>query len=160
VVSDIWIPKTNIYNGVEYPRLHKGHPGVFVTYNKAHSKGSLPTLYAKQQAPGYVGPKDIEFYYIIPPKATVREYLYNFRNAYLNKVNGGTRPVLNIGNLWTSYKLLKNIHQAGKLTTENLKSKLLDKLELEEIIVYLDELIKIEEQDSWDSDPDYQNLLA
>ena len=54
--------------------------------------------------------RDIEFYYIVPPDATVREYLKNSRNMYLNKAYGGTRSTFPIGNMWTSYKLLRNIN--------------------------------------------------
>jgi hypothetical protein len=63
-----------------------------------------------QHNPTYKGVKDVEFYYIIPPEASVKEYLRNFRNAYLNTKDGGTRSVYHIGNMWTSYKLLKNIY--------------------------------------------------
>jgi hypothetical protein len=53
--------------------------------------------------PDYKGKVDVGFYYIVPPEASVKEYLRNYRNLYLNKIDGGTRPVLSIGNLWTSY---------------------------------------------------------
>jgi hypothetical protein len=75
-----------------------------------------------QLKPDYTGDRDIEFYYIIPPEASVSEYLKNFRNAFLNARKGGSRPVLPIGNPWTAYKILKNIYQGGDLTLEKFKS--------------------------------------
>ena len=100
----------------------------FVSYNPAYkklNKNDLAQLYI-QQLESTTGPKDIEMYYIIPPEASVKECLQNFRNAYMNQVLGGTRPVVAIGNIWTSYKLLKNIYEGGELTADKLRSKLLD----------------------------------
>jgi hypothetical protein len=44
IVSDIWIPKTNVFNGHQYP-IHPGYPGVFVSYNKKHNKADLASIY-------------------------------------------------------------------------------------------------------------------
>jgi hypothetical protein len=61
-------------------------------------------------------PSDVEFYYVIPPEATTAEYLTNFRNGYLNAKDRSTKPTFAIGNMWTAYKLLRNIKNGGEFT--------------------------------------------
>lgn len=161
IVSDIWVPNSNTYNGVTHSHIHPGHAGVFVSYNPEYRKlnrNDLATKYL-EQLNSKKEPRDIEFYYVIPPEASVREYLQNFRNAYLNEVQGGTRSVLAIGNIWTSYKLLRNIYQGGELTVDKLKSKLLDYVELEDVIDYVKQLIEIENRTDWSGDATYDSLL-
>ena len=168
VVSNIWIPKTNVFGTQVYNHIHPGHAGVFVSYNKNYNKAQLADIYMKQLSPTYTGVRDVEFYYIIPPEASAREYLKNSRNAYLNQVHGGTRSVFSIGNMWTSYKLLRNIYQGNDLwqkevdgeTQYSLKSKYLDKVELQDIIDYIDEMLAIETKTDWSGDPDYEQLLT
>lgn len=159
VVSDIFIPKSDSYGGRRHP-IHKGYPGVFVTYNKDYKKEDLAFIYLKQLDPNYTGPKDVQFYYVIPPEATAREYLRNYRNAYLNKIDGGSRHVQSIGNMWTSYKILKNIHEGSELTEDKLKSMLLDHIELSDVIDYINQLNAIEQRSNWEGDVEYESVLA
>ena len=159
VVSDVYIPKTDFFAGTIHP-IHKGYPGVFVTYNKDYKKEDLASIYMKQLDPSFTGSRDVEFYYIIPPAATAREYLRNYRNAYLNRIDGGTRSVQAIGNMWTSYKLLKNIYEGGELTEDKLKSKLLDHIEFSDIVKVVEELIQIERRTDWSGDPNYEAALT
>lgn len=166
-VSEVWIPKTNVYNGHQYP-IQPGYPGVFVTYNKKHNKSDLATIYMNQHAPGYSGNVDVEFYYIIPPEASISEYARNYRNLYLNSIDGRQRPVLSIGNLWTPYRILSNFHKVTPITVDTLKSKVLDMLiskpeDLEagvkKVVSYIEDLQKIEERVNWEGDAEYENLL-
>jgi hypothetical protein len=113
----------------------------------------------KQLSPDYKGTKDVEFYYVIPPEATAREYLKNFRNAYLNHIYGGTRSVRPIGNMWTSYKLLRNIYNGGDLTEDKFKSKILNQVELSTVVEYIKKLQDIETRTDWASDEDYKKLV-
>ena len=159
VVSDIFIPKSDSYGGRRHP-IHKGYPGVFVTYNKDYKKEDLAFIYLKQLDPNYTEPKDVQFYYVIPPEATAREYLRNYRNAYLNKIDGGSRHVQSIGNMWTSYKILKNIHEGSELTEDKLKSMLLDHIELSDVIDYINQLNAIEQRSNWEGDVEYESVLA
>ena len=167
LVSDVFIPMTNVIGDKVYLHMHPGHQGVFVTYNKSHNREQLAELYAQQLSETYTGKRDIEFYYVIPPEASVREYLVNSRNAYLNQVHGGTRPVIAMGNMWTSYKLLKNIYDGGDLwekeidgkTEWSLRSKLVDKVEFSDIISYIKQLETIEDKTDWEGDSVYNNLL-
>ena len=158
VVSKIWIPKTNVYDGHQYP-IHPGYPGVFVSFNKKHKKEDLPSLYMDQMHPDYKGKIDVGFYYIIPPEASVKEYLRNYRNLYLNKIDGGTRPVLSIGNLWTSYQMLKNLHKITPLTEENFKSHYLDHVDLKDVVEYIEKLASLEERTNWEGDTEYEKLF-
>lgn len=158
VVSDVWIPKTNEWAGKKQA-LHKGYPGVFVSYNKSYSKDDLAGIYMKQLSPDYKGTKDVEFYYVIPPEATAREYLKNFRNAYLNHIYGGTRSVRPIGNMWTSYKLLRNIYNGGDLTEDKFKSKILNQVELSTVVEYIKKLQDLETRTDWASDENYKKLV-
>lgn len=56
--------------------------------------------------------------------------------------------------MWTSYNILKNILKGGDLTEDKFKSKLLNHIELKDLIDYLNKLIKIEEA-NYNSDPEY-----
>jgi hypothetical protein len=78
----------------------------------------------------------------------------------MNQVLGGTRPVVAIGNIWTSYKLLKNIYEGGDLTADKLRSKLLDYVEFDEVVDYVKKLIEIEKRTDWEGDAAYDSLLA
>ena len=158
VVSDVWIPTKNNFGGNIYA-IRAGYPGVFVSYNTSYDKKSLAQIYMDQHNPTYKGVKDVEFYYIIPPEASVKEYLRNFRNAYLNTKDGGTRSVYHIGNMWTSYKLLKNIYQGGDFTESKLPSMLLNRVEFAQVESYVKQLIDIENKTDWDKDPEYMDLL-
>jgi hypothetical protein len=77
----------------------------------------------------------------------------------MNQVLGGTRPVVAIGNIWTSYKLLKNIYEGGELTADKLRSKLLDYVEFDEVVDYVKKLIEIEKRTDWEGDDKYELLL-
>lgn len=159
VVSDIWIPKDTVYAGASYP-LHKGYPGVFVSYNTNYSKDDLPMIYLTQHAPDYKGPKDVEFYYVIPPQASVAEYLKNYRNVYINQTEGKNLPTSFIGNKWTAYKLLKGIKEQGNLTAEKLKSSSLDYVNFDDIVACVNELQAIESREDWGGDSEYNRLYS
>jgi hypothetical protein len=160
-VSDIWIPKYDEYAGVKYP-IHKGYPGVFVSYNTKHDKNALPNIYMAQQNPNYKGVKDVDFYYIIPPEATVAEYLKNYRNIFLNQSENQSLPTYFIGNKWTAYKLLSNIHKAGELVDNAgkplLKSSSLDHYDFNDILNVIKSLEEIELK-NWEGDDKYESLV-
>lgn len=162
IVSDIWIPKHDEYAGIKYP-IHKGYPGVFVSYNTKHDKNALPNIYMIQQNPNYNGVKDIDFYYIIPPEATVAEYLKNYRNIFLNQSENQSLPTYFIGNKWTAYKLLSNIHKAGELVDNTgkplLKSSSLDYYDFNDILNVVKSLEEIELK-NWEGDDKYENLVT
>ena len=78
-----------------------GHPFVLVSFDSTlNSDKKVIDYYVKQETDKSV-PKKVKLVYVIPPKATIREYLDNLHKI-LSKENG----VQNIGQLFTSYKLL------------------------------------------------------
>ena len=162
VVSDLWIPRWDEYGGVKYP-VHKGYAGVFVSYNTKYDKSSLPSIYMAQQDPSYKGVKDVEFYYVIPPEATVSEYLKNYRNVYLNQSEGQSLPTYFIGNKWTAYRLISNIHKAGDLVDSDgntkLKSSSLDRYEFSDILKVI-KLLEDLESKNWEGDEQYERLVT
>ncbi len=156
IVSDIYIPADNEYDGKIYP-VHKGYPGVFVTYNKKYDSSQLADIYMQQINSDE--PKDVEFYYIIPPEATIEEYLKNIRNIYLNNHDGEHNPIFSIGNKWTAYNLLKNVHLKEEFTEEKFSSRLLNRVKsIDAIKALLDELINIENAD-YTEDQDYKEAV-
>lgn len=81
---------------------HAGHPFVLISYDTdLNNDKKVIDYYIQQQSDPSV-PKKVKLAYVIPPKATFREYFEN-NNKILNQETG----VQNIGNLFTSYKLLK-----------------------------------------------------
>lgn len=79
-----------------------GHPFILVSYDTSlNSDKKVIDYYTKQVIDPSV-PKKVKLVYVIPPKATIREYLDN-----LHKILNKEPDVQNIGQLFTSYKLLK-----------------------------------------------------
>jgi hypothetical protein len=68
--------------------------------------------------------------------------------------------VVAVGNIWTAYKLLKNIYEGGELTADKLRSKLLDYVEFDEVVNYVKQLIDLENKTDWEGDATYDSLLS
>lgn len=82
--------------------VNPGHPFVLVSYDTdLNSDKKVVDYYIRQETDLSV-PKKVKLVYVIPPKATIREYLDN-----LHKILNKESNVQNIGQLFTSYKLLK-----------------------------------------------------
>ena len=82
--------------------VNPGHPFVLVSYDTdLNSDKKVVDYYIRQTTDPSV-PKKVKLVYVIPPKATIREYLDN-----LHKILNKEPNVQNIGQLFTSYKLLK-----------------------------------------------------
>ena len=82
--------------------VNPGHPFVLVSYDTdLNSDKKVVDYYIRQETDASV-PKKVLRVYVIPPKATIREYLDN-----LHKIFNKEPDVQNIGQLFTSYKLLK-----------------------------------------------------
>lgn len=160
VVSKIYIPKTDIYGTTKLP-IHPGHVGVFVSYCKEYSPDELMNIYLKEQSNKSKRPT-VGFYYIIPPEATIDEYLNNYHNVYLNKTTNGGLPTRKIGNLWTSYHLLKNIYDnVSNLAVDFFSNKLYTDWNFKESIEnYLTELNNINTKEDWENDETYQKLYS
>lgn len=82
--------------------VNPGHPFILQSYDTdLNSDKKVVDYYIRQETDPSV-PKKVKLVYIIPPKATIREYLDN-----LHKILNKEPNVQNIGQLFTSYKLLK-----------------------------------------------------
>ena len=82
--------------------VNPGHPFVLVSYDTDLNSDKKVVDYYIRQATDPSVPKKVKLVYVIPPKATIREYLDN-----LHKILNKESNVQNIGQLFTSYKLLK-----------------------------------------------------
>lgn len=82
--------------------VNPGHPFVLVSYDTDLNSDKKVVDYYIRQATDPSVPKKVKLVYVIPPKATIREYLDN-----LHKILNKEPNVQNIGQLFTSYKVLK-----------------------------------------------------
>ena len=82
--------------------VNPGHSFVLVSYDTDLNSDKKVVDYYIRQATDPSIPKKVKLVYVIPPKATIREYLDN-----LHKILNREPNVQNIGQLFTSYKLLK-----------------------------------------------------
>lgn len=152
-VSNIYIPQTNVYSGKILPYIQPGHVGVFITFNPEHDKENLPQLFLSQQSDDYKGNKDIILCYIMPPDATIEQYLRSLSNRYINKRDGKALPTPNIGNMFTPYRLLSNLlNKEDDIVNSSFDAKKSD------IIEYIKKLQAIETADHTD-DEGYKQLL-
>lgn len=160
VVSKIYIPKSNTYGTVKLP-IHPGHVGVFISYCKEYSPDDLMNIYLDEQSNKSTKPT-VGFYYIIPPEATIDEYLNNYRNVYLNKTDNAGLPTRKIGNLWTSYHLLKNVYNnISDLDTDFFSNILATNWNFKASIEnYLKKLNEINTKENWENDETYETLFA
>lgn len=131
-VSDVYVSSSGIYtsaDGVNH-EIKKGYPFVLVS-DRGIAKNNLASEYMRQLENPTI-PKRVKLYYIIPPRATVREYFDNIRLIKEKKTHD------NIGNLLTNYRILENIidnevlrdraNSIGHKDTLNTMSKLIESL--------------------------------
>lgn len=92
-------------DGVQERVVHKGHPFVLVSYDRSlESEQDIVDYFIRQYSEG--APKKVQLVYVLPPKASIRDYLQNLHNI-LNKVP----QTQNIGTLFTAYKLWQYLIQ-------------------------------------------------
>lgn len=94
-------------DGVDRPAVNAGHPFVLVSFNRSLNIDTkiLDQFIKQQRDPS--ARQEVKLMYVLPPKATIGEYLEN-----LHKILTKEQGVENIGNLFTSYKLLKTLMQS------------------------------------------------
>lgn len=87
--------------------VHAGHPFVLVSYNRdLNTDEKVIAQFAKQQSDPSAKPM-VKLMYVLPPKASIDEYLNN-----LSKIIRGESGAEYIGNLFTSYNLLRTLMQS------------------------------------------------
>lgn len=160
-VDDSWIPVqdyiknpqitttrilTSIQTQTEYDRQLKqlvkpGHSFMLVSFDKTlDSEAKIVDYYLQQEMKGL--PKKVQMVYVLPPKASFKEYINNLKDIF----QGNKQNVEPIGQLFTSYKLLKVLMQ-----NDTFKKRLNDKYRiLDTIEKALSELEGLSKQEIYD----------
>lgn len=103
-ISKIMISRNGMVNGKTVVR--PGHSFVLVgNSNNYKNTHDLYQKFAEQQADPSK-PKEVELFYVMPPKASVSEWLENQHNLGLRAVGLGSPEVFSIGNDFTGYRIL------------------------------------------------------
>lgn len=150
-------------NGTVYKIAHAGHPFVLVSHDlDLDSSAEILNHYIKQIS-GEPVPEKVTLMYILPPKATIKEYIDNLQELF----NGNKKGVKEIGQLFTSYKLvdilMKNDsfrQQLGKRNPEMLRKtqEALDQMNRLKNIE--DKKNKLYEQQDWSKARLSQNKIS
>lgn len=101
-------------DGTVYKIANAGHSFVLVSYDLDLSSPQRIVDYYIKQLSGEVSSPKVKMMYVLPPKASIGEYVDNLRKV-LNKEQG----VKGIGQLFTSYKLIKIL-----IANDSFKSEL------------------------------------
>ena len=100
-------------DGTVYKVANAGHPFVLVSYDLDLSSPQRIVDYYIKQLSGEVSSPKVKMMYVLPPKASIAEYVDNLRRI-LNKEQG----VRGIGQLFTSYKLIKTLIASDSFRSE------------------------------------------
>lgn len=135
VLSRVAISKTGRISGIDKPVVKVGHPFVLVSFNKDYSSDNeiIDQFIRQQKDPS--ARKEVKLMYVLPPKATIAQYVEN-----LHKIINRRDGVQPIGHLFTSYKLLKVLTKDSQFRArmEQKHPRLLQRVE--EAIQKLDSL--------------------
>lgn len=118
-VSSIMMVHDNTLRGVKIPGLNQGHAFVLISdTNKYKTDSALVERYLDQVRDNTL-PKDVKLFYVVPPSATVGDWLRNTHNLYTNKLPDGnpyktTNTVYDMGNDFTAYHILRQMIENGK----------------------------------------------
>lgn len=106
MTKNIMISMDGFIEGVDKPVVNAGHPFVLVSFNRnLNNDSKILAQFSKQQKDPSTR-QEVKLMYVLPPKATIGQYLEN-----LHKILTKEQGVENIGNLFTSYKLLRTLMQ-------------------------------------------------
>lgn len=108
MTKNVMVSMTGYVEGItDKPVVNAGHPFVLVSFNRSlNTDTKILDQFIKQQRDPSAR-QEVKLMYVLPPKATIGEYLEN-----LHKILTKERGVENIGNLFTSYKLLRTLMQS------------------------------------------------
>lgn len=118
-VSSIMMVHDNTLRGVKIPGLNQGHTFVLVSdTNEYTTDQELVRRYLDQVEDDTLS-KDVRLFYVVPPEATVGDWLRNTHNLYTNKLPEGnpyrtTNTVYDIGNDFTAYHILRQLIENGE----------------------------------------------
>lgn len=142
VTKQIYISLDGRADDIDNQIVNAGHPFVLVSFNTdLNTDKKVIDQYLLQQKDPSVK-KQVKLMYILPPKATISDYLNNLHKILTKQ--SGVDP---IGNLFTSYKLLKVLLQDNRFRTlmEQKSKGLLQKIE--QAVQQLDTLTPTEQKD-------------
>lgn len=105
VVSDILTAQTPFVPGCSKEVVQAGHPFVLISYDK--NINNLEEYFVNQNVDPEHYPKKVKLVYVLPPHATVLEYIDNIYNL-TNKSGFKVNP---IGQITTTYKILSELFQ-------------------------------------------------
>lgn len=110
-ISSILSSKDGLVAGK--PIVRPGHSFVLISdSNEYRTDTELVNQYIKQQADGG---NDVKLFYVISPSTSVRSWLENQHNLYLNSIPENAKvEVFDIGNDFTSYRILKALIEQGQ----------------------------------------------
>lgn len=119
VTKKVMVSMTGYVEGItDRPVVNAGHPFILVSYNKdLNTDSKIMAQWIKQQRDPSAR-QEVKLMYVLPPKATIREYLSN-----LHKILTKEQGVEGIGNLFTSFKLLQTL-----MRSDDFKSLLEEKV--------------------------------
>ena len=108
MTKNVMVSMTGYVKGItDKPVVNAGHPFVLVSFNRSlNTNTKILDQFIKQQRDPSAR-QEVKLMYVLPPKATIGEYLEN-----LHKILTKEQGVENIGNLFTSYKLLRTLMQS------------------------------------------------
>ncbi len=142
MTKSVMVSMDGYVGNMNRPVVNAGHPFVLVSFNRnLNTDTKIMDQFVKQQEDPSAR-QEVKLMYVLPPKATIGEYLENLHKI-LNKEQG----VENIGNLFTSYKLLQKLMQS-----DEFKALLDDRLKgaveaVQQIFSELDGKSQIEQKD-------------
>ena len=150
-------------NGTVYKIAHAGHPFVLVSHDlDLNSSAEILNHYIKQIS-GEPVPEKVTLMYILPPKATIKEYIDNLQELF----NGNRKGVKEIGQLFTSYKLvdilMKNDsfrQQLGERNPEMLRKTQEALNQMNSLKDIKDKKNKLYEQQDWSKARLSQNKIS
>lgn len=102
-ISRVMLSRNGMVNGK--PVVNVGHPFVLVgNSNKFTNTNDLYNQYVKQLDDPTLD-KEVELFYVIPPKASIQDWFENQHNLGIRTAGLGSPEVYNIGNELTGYRI-------------------------------------------------------
>lgn len=96
-----------------------GHPFILVSDHPSYQSDNELLEQFKDQADDKTLPEYVKLIYVLPPKATFEEYIQNLRQV----MNGDKRNVKPLGQINTSYIILRELQDNGTLKALHNSSK-------------------------------------
>ena len=96
----------------DYENVKKGHNFVLVSDNPEYRND-------EQLVAGFEkGDPSVKRYYIIPPKASIKEWIESEYNGEQNSINKTNQEIPTIGNMFTPFRIMQGLKNSGKNLTE------------------------------------------